>query len=127
MKQSRDPIQTDITLIPAKRKIRPTFSLPSRREFFLGAIGFLAARAVPLPGVAPFGLAYLAVHRKFSTESLFTLLWVILGYLSGGGIQSFRYITACLIFVGVLFFTDRTRDLSSEGHLFPFFVRPRFF
>ena len=110
----------EMTLMPREKKSR---SVPPRPDLSLtdvciDAVGFLAARAVPLPGIAPFGLAFLTMHRRFSLQSLLAALMVVLGSLSAGGWQMARYAGACLIYEVFLFFLDRKEELSLRSALF---------
>lgn len=62
--------------------------------------GFIFARAVPLPYLAPFGLSVLATEKRFSLKSFLLFLSVCLGYLSLGDFSfSVRYIAASVIYI----------------------------
>ena len=58
--------EMEITLIPRekKKKKEPIKPQIAPLDILLRAAGLLIARAAPLPGVAPFGLAFLAMERK---------------------------------------------------------------
>lgn len=44
-------------------------------------LGLLFAGAMPISGMAPFGLSFLTLDRKFSLKSVINLIFVSVGYL----------------------------------------------
>ena len=109
--------EMEITLIPRekKKKKEPIKPQIAPLDILLRAAGLLIARAAPLPGVAPFGLAFLAMERKFSVQSLVSLAMVAIGYLTLGNWHMVRYIGACLAFEAFLFILDRKEELSLKS------------
>ncbi len=78
------------------------------RDIPLRMLGFLLAGAMPISGLAPFGLSFLTIDRKFSLGSVLNLLFVSAGYLVLFDFpEAFAYISACLIFETALFVVER--------------------
>lgn len=101
--------KTEMVLIPVdggKRKKHERTKV-SAAEAAIRIIGIPAARAMPFAGTAPFGLAFLAMERRFSVQSLISLLMAAIGYISIGELSALRYIGACLMYMGFLFFVDK--------------------
>lgn len=62
-------------------------------------LGLLFAGAMPISGMAPFGLSFLTLDRKFSLKSVINLIFVSVGYLLLFDFElALRYISACVIF-----------------------------
>lgn len=77
-------------------------------DVLVRAIGILFARAVPFIGVAPFGLSFMAMERKFSLKSIITLVMVLIGYATLGDLQmAVRYIVPCVIYEIFLFVLEK--------------------
>ena len=71
-------------------------------------IGFFLARALPFSGLAPFGISFLALERKFSVEALISFVAVLLGYLSLFDIfVSMKYILASAMYMFFLYAVSR--------------------
>ncbi len=119
MKDTKEKLIPQTSLFPReKRGLRPVEGFPlSLSNILIRSIGFLVSRATPIPGIFPFGLAFLTIERTFSAKSLFTLLMVLSGYASLGTWQSFPYICACIVFEGVLLFSEHTKELSQKATL----------
>ncbi len=115
MKDTKEEKGMEVTLFPQKKRISNPVSSITLPEALLSSIGILVARATLLPGLAPFGLAFLAMERKFSFRSLMTLLMVVVGYASLGSWASLRYIAASVVFAAGLLFLERGRELSLGG------------
>ncbi len=83
------------------------------RDIPLRMLGFLLAGAVPISGLAPFGLSFLTIDRRFSLTSIVNLLFVSAGYLVLFDIpEAFAYISACLLFETTLFVIERNETPS---------------
>ena len=111
--------ETEITLMPRTSHRRQPE--PGQRvdpgEFLVRVLGFFLARAVPIPGIAPFGIAFLAMERRFSLKSLFSLLMVSLGYLSLAEGEMLLYIGVAAAYQGILFFLDNHREAGLKTTL----------
>ncbi len=114
MREMKERNQADLILIPPKKRPTRRSSPLTIRQLLLSGFGFLAARAVPIPGIAPFGIAYLSMERSLSPRSILTFLMVLLGYLSLGDWFSLRYIGTAVAILGSLFFLDKPRKLSGK-------------
>ncbi len=76
-------------------------------------MAFLLARAVPFGGIAPFGLAFLAMERKISLRSLLIFVATGIGYLTLGDLRTAAtYIGASVLYLGVLGIMGRDKPLS---------------
>ena len=119
MKATKEGKEMEIALISPNKEKKERRALPDIKvsDFLIRSLGFFAARAVPLPQLAPFGLAFLAMDRNFSVKNLWSLLMVIAGYASLMDGFSLRYIGACLAFEVMLFFLDRGEELSPRSAL----------
>ena len=115
MREMKEQNQGDIVLIPSKKRIERVLPRPSLWDIFIRAIGFLAARAVPLPGVAPFGIDFLASETRCSLHSFLTFGMVLEGYLSLGDWFCLRYIGAAVALMGVLLFLEKPRALTQKA------------
>ncbi|MEE1012976.1 MAG: SpoIIE family protein phosphatase [Clostridia bacterium] len=110
---------TEITLMPRishRRQPEPGEKF-APGEFLVRVLGFFLARAVPIPGIAPFGIAFLAMERRFSLPSLFSLLMVALGYLSLAEGEMLLYIGVAVAYQGILFFLDNHRETGLKTTL----------
>ncbi len=114
MRELKERNQGDIVLIPQRKKPDRVIPRPSLGEILVRAIGFFAARAVPLPGIAPFGIAFLALERRFSPQSLLTFGMVLTGYISLGNWYCLRYLGAAVAFMGLLLFAEHPRVFSTK-------------
>lgn len=114
MKDTKERNKAEFALVAQERVRQKKWERPKIpvADLLIRALGFLAARAVPLPGLAPFGLAFLAMDRKFSVFNLFSMFMVVCGYASLFDGFALRYIGACLVYETVLFFLDRSEELS---------------
>lgn len=83
-----------------KRKLRAY-------DVLVRAVGFLLARSMVFSVLAPFGISYMAMERRFSKKSLISCLMVCVGYVSvlGSGV-SVKYIFAALSYMAFLFVAD---------------------
>ena len=113
MENLKELKKAEMVLIPAdgRKRKRHEGARVSLAEVMVRCAGIPAARAVPLAGTAPFGLAFLAMERKFSVQSLISLLLTAVGYISLGELSALRYIGACLMYMGFLFFVDKKEEL----------------
>ncbi len=67
-------------------------------------IGIFLAMAMPLPGVAPFGMAYLAQERRLSLKAIFVFVATSAGSMFVcDRLGSVRYICAGLLYLAALF------------------------
>lgn len=110
--QMREIKGNEMVLMPRalRRKEKPVKSNVEWTEFLVRLAGFFLARAMPIEGIAPFGLAFLAMERRFSPKSLFSLLTVALGYASLGWGAVWRYIGAGLVYEVFLFFRENKKE-----------------
>lgn len=71
-------------------------------------IGILLARAMPIFGIAPFGIAFLATERRFSVGAAVSTAMVAIGYISLLDMTlAIKYICASLAYLVFLFLADR--------------------
>ncbi len=76
----------------------------SKKELVMICVGFFLAMAMPLPGLAPFGIAYLAQEKKFRLKSVFLLAVISLGaFAACGRLGGGKYMSAGLIYLSGLF------------------------
>ena len=74
----------------------------------LRLIGFFMAMAMPYPGIAPFGLSFLAQERKLSIGAVGSFIAVSLGaFAVCGRLGTTKYVSAGLIYLAVLFVLER--------------------
>lgn len=106
--------EMEITLISKEKRKREAYRLESIDwvDLIIRVSGILVARAVPISGVAPFGLVFLTMNRNFSLKSIISLIAVLIGYISFGEGHMLRYIGACLAFEGVLAVLGKNEKLS---------------
>ncbi len=103
------PIEVSLD-VPKKKKrgfdIKPV-------DVLVRMFGLLFARAVPIYGMAPLGLSFLTLDRKFSIKSIINLIFVSAGYILMFDFNmAVRYIPACIIFQLVLFVMEYNADIS---------------
>ncbi len=80
----------------------------SIRELGVICMGFFLAMASPLPGIAPFGISYLAQERKLRLKSFLLFLTVCLGgFASCGRLGGAKYTAAGIIYLSSLFILKR--------------------
>lgn len=115
MRELNERTHADIVIIPQQKRESKKNSALSLKEILLRAIGFLAARAVPLPGIAPFGIAFLSTERRCSFGSMITFAAVILGYLSLGDWYCLRYLGATAVILGCLLCMEKPEKLSARS------------
>lgn len=86
---------------PKKERIR-------RYDVLIRVIGLLLARGTAFYVLAPFGVSYMAMERRFSKKALISCLMVCAGYLSLFDINiSGKYIFATIAYMAFLFVADR--------------------
>ncbi len=87
------------------------------REVLARVPGFFLAMAMPLPGMAPFGLGFIAQERKLSWRAVLSFLFASLGsFVVCDRLGALKYISAGLIYLGVLFVLEkgiRITDVTS--------------
>jgi stage II sporulation protein E len=88
-----------------KTNLYEKIKIKIRKEDVLTRIvGFFLAMAMPLPGIAPFGIAFLAQERRFSFMAVFTFLIASAGSLVAcSRMECAKYIGAGAIYLCVLF------------------------
>ncbi len=80
----------------------------SKREIVGICLGFFLAMASPLPGIAPFGISYLAQERKFRLKSFLVYIMVCLGgFAACGRLGGVKYAAAGVIYLSSLFVLKR--------------------
>lgn len=98
----------------------------TRYDILVRCLGFFLAMAMPIYGIAPFGLSFLAQERKFSFKALLTLAAVSAGSAAAcSRIGTAKYIGAGIIYICVLFvlekgiqFTDLTAGIAAGCSVF---------
>ncbi len=115
MRELNERTHADIVIIPQQKRKAERRSAMSPKEILLRIFGFLAARAVPLPGIAPFGIAFLSTERILTPGYLISFLSVILGYLSLGDWYCLRYLGSAAIIIGCLLCMEKPVKLSSKS------------
>lgn len=89
-------------------------------------IGVFLAMAMPLSGMAPFGLSFLAQERKFSVKAIISFVFVALGsIIACDRLNAAKYIGAGVLYLAILFvlekgvrFTDVTAGLAAGAGVF---------
>ncbi len=85
----------------------------SKRELVIICVGFLLAMAMPLPGIAPFGLSYLAQEKKLRLRSVLLFVTISLGsFLACGRLSGAKYTAAGLIYLSCLFILKKGVTVS---------------
>ncbi len=115
MREIKEQNQGDIILIPQKKKPERVLPRLSFWDILLRGAGFFAARALPLPGIAPFGIAFLAMERKLTPFSFISFGTVLLGYCSLGEWFGLRYIGSAIALLGILLFAESSRNFSRSA------------
>ncbi|MBR5155957.1 MAG: stage II sporulation protein E [Clostridia bacterium] len=88
----------------------------SKRELVIICVGFFLAMAMPLPGIAPFGIAYLAQEKKLRLRSVLLFLVVSLGsFVACGRLGCAKYASAGLIYLSCLFILKRGIKISDTA------------
>ncbi len=98
----------------------------SKTDILVRLAGFFPAMAMPLPGIAPFGIAYLAQERRLSLKALISFLAVSVGSIAVcGRLGAVKYIGAGLIYLCSLFIlkkgvamTDVTAGIVAGASVF---------
>ena len=103
--------EMEMTLLSGEERERTGFNI-SVWEVLSRIVGFLLARAIPIPGIAPFGMSFLAMERNFGGRGLINFLFVCLGYISQSGVAGARYIVASAVYELFLFFQDKDKEMS---------------
>ncbi len=84
-----------------------------KRDIFLRTIGVFLAMAVPVPGIAPFGLSFLAQERKWSIRGIISLIMISLGsILACDRVGAAKYIGAGVIYISALFVLEKGIKVS---------------
>ena len=74
-------------------------------------IGIFIARAMPVFGLAPFGISFLTTQRRFSVRSAICFLTVCIGYGSLLDIEiALKYILSATAYMGFLFITGKDEE-----------------
>ena len=86
-------------------------------QVMIKLIGILPARAMLFPGVAPFGVALLAMERRFSLSAGISGVIAALGYISLWDMEiGIRYISAIVLYLIFLFAAGRDdMDISTPA------------
>ena len=101
---------------PKKERIR-------RYDVLIRVIGLLLARGTAFYVLAPFGVSYMAMERRFSKKALISCLMVCAGYLSLFDINiSGKYIFATIAYMAFLFVADRG-DCDIPDPLYGLYLR----
>ncbi len=103
-----------ITLISDKKRERKNYGVPKieKIELVVYAIGALVARATLPGGIAPFGVVFVTLFRRFSVKSVISLVMSVVGYLTMGELGALRYIGASIVYVGSLFVSSQEEEIS---------------
>ena len=86
-------------------KIR--FEAYSSAECILKIAGFFLARAMPVSGVAPFGLSFLTLEKELSVKSIISFAAVIIGHMTLGFKAALGYIVTSVMFMAFLFLSQK--------------------
>lgn len=85
----------------------------TKNSWIIRLIGFFMAMAMPYPGIAPFGLSFLARERKLSLGTVGSFIAVSLGAsVICGRLGTTKYVSAGLIYLAVLFVLERGVSLN---------------
>ncbi len=85
----------------------------SKWDIITICMGFFLAMAVPLPNVAPFGIAYLAQERRLRPKTVLLFLTTSLGsFIACGRLGGAKYIMAGIIYISCLFILKRGIKIS---------------
>ena len=104
------PVNTALEVVPAKRRKKIDIRL---WDIPLRMLGIFLAGAVPVSGLAPFGLSFLTIDRKFSLKSVLNLLLVCAGYILMLDLyRAAACVSACVLFETTLFVLKRNDNLS---------------
>ncbi len=104
-------------LVPAEVSLE--VGQPKKRRLFnirpwdipLRMLGILFAGAMPVSGLAPFGISFLTIDRRFSLKSVLNLIFVSAGYMLLFDFWlAVKYISACVIFETVIFVIERNEN-----------------
>jgi len=105
---------TETKVKPCEADAKKVWRVPKIRlgitgyDVFAKGIGFFLAMAMPLPGMAPFGLSFLAQERKFSIKAILAFIAAGLGSIVAcDRLGAAKYIGAGLIYLAVLFVLER--------------------
>lgn len=105
---------TETKVKPCEAEVKKVWQMPKLSlgitgyDIFAKGIGFFLAMAVPLPGMAPFGLAFLAQERKFSVKAVMAFIAAGLGSIVAcDRLGAAKYIGAGLIYLAALFVLER--------------------
>ena len=80
----------------------------TKYDLLVRCIGFFLAMAMPIGGMAPFGMSFLAQERKFSFKAILSLVAVSVGSIAVcGRLDSAKYICAGLIYLAMLFVLEK--------------------
>ncbi len=100
-----------------RQKTAEPWQKPALSEILVRIAGFFLARAVPFGSIAPFGVAFLAMERRFSLQSLVSFLLVSLGYCSLAEKEMLGYIGACALYEIALFFFSFHEETENKWSL----------
>lgn len=79
-----------------------------KRDVLVRLLGFFLAMAMPMPGIAPFGLSFIAQERKWSLKAVISLAMVCLGSsFACDRIGTAKYIGAAIIYIAFLFVLEK--------------------
>lgn len=107
------PIEVSLSVPKKSRKKKKLIIDVKPADVLIRMLGLLFARAVPIYGMAPLGLSFLTLDRKFSIKSIINLIFVCAGYILLFDFNmAVRYIPACIIFQLVLFVMEYNTDVS---------------
>ena len=90
-----------------KAEGRIRFEAYNLAEYILKIAGFFLARAIPISGVMPFGLAFLTLEKKISLKSIIAFLSVVTGYLTLGLRAASGYIVTAVMYMAFLFLSGK--------------------
>ncbi len=92
----------------SKNEIKPINGGLKPYNIVVYAIGIFLARAMPIYGLAPFGVSFLTTQRRFSVRSAICFMIVCLGYASLLNLEiALKYIFASISYMAFLFIADR--------------------
>ncbi|MBE7012382.1 MAG: stage II sporulation protein E [Ruminococcaceae bacterium] len=88
----------------------------NKRDIAERTVGFFMSGASPYFGIAPFGMSFMTLERKFSVKAIISALFVITGsLLLGDKLMIARYMMTVFIYLASLFVLEKGVLLSDKA------------
>ncbi len=85
----------------------------SSEDLWTSLVGIFVAMAMPLPGIAPFGMAFLSQERKLTLKAVLIFVAISIGSAAvSGRIGALKYLCAGIIYLSTLFILEKGVRLS---------------